>query len=94
MRVRGLPGRSTPGPELHPRNRGARSLAGPTLLDEPGVGPICAGKLIVFNPARFTSEAAFARANGTAPQPASSGKTVRYRPSPSLGPVWKFVYLA
>jgi transposase len=55
-----------------------RALA-PALLDEPGVGPICAGKLLSFNPARFTSEAAFARANGTAPQPASSGKTVRHR---------------
>jgi transposase len=55
-----------------------RSLA-PKLLEEPGVGPICAGKLLAFNPARFTSEAAFARANGTAPQPASSGKTVRHR---------------
>jgi transposase len=54
------------------------SLA-PTLLEEPGVGPICAGKLLAFNPARFTSEAAFARANGTAPQPASSGKIVRHR---------------
>ncbi len=51
----------------------------PRLLEEPGVGPICAGKLLAFNPARFTSEAAFARANGTAPQPASSGKTVRHR---------------
>jgi hypothetical protein len=51
----------------------------PTLLDEPGVGPITAGKLIAFNPARFKSEAAFARANGTAPQPASSGQN---RPSP------------
>ena len=46
----------------------------PGLLDEPGIGPICAGKLIAFNPTRFKSEAAFARANGTAPQPASSGK--------------------
>ncbi len=56
-----------------------RSLA-PKLIEEPGVGPICAGgKLLVFNPARFTSEAAFARANGTAPQPASSGKTIRHR---------------
>jgi transposase len=54
------------------------SLA-PTLLQEPGIGPICAGRLLAFNPARFTSEAAFARANGTAPQPASSGKTVRHR---------------
>ena len=55
-----------------------RELA-PTLMDEPGVGPICAAKLIAFNPARFKSEAAFARANGTAPQPASSDKTVRHR---------------
>jgi transposase len=55
-----------------------RELA-PTLMDEPGIGPITAGKLIAFNPARFKSEAAFARANGTAPQPASSGKTVRHR---------------
>lgn len=51
----------------------------PTLLDEPGVGPISAAKLLVCDPARFHSEAAFARANGTAPQPASSGKTIRHR---------------
>ena len=56
----------------------ARELA-PALMDEPGVKPICAAKLIAFNPTRFKSEAAFARANGTAPQPASSGKTVRHR---------------
>lgn len=49
------------------------------LLDEPGVGPISAGKLLVCDPPRFTSEAAFARCNGTAPQPASSGKTIRHR---------------
>jgi transposase len=54
------------------------SLA-PKIMEEPGIGPICAGKLLAFNPARFTSEAAFARANGTAPQPASSGKTIRHR---------------
>jgi transposase len=51
----------------------------PTLLDEPGIGPISAGKLLACDPARFTSEAAFARCNGTAPQPASSGQTVRHR---------------
>lgn len=50
-----------------------------TLLDEPGIGPISAGKLLACDPARFKSEAAFARANGTAPQPASSGKTIRHR---------------
>jgi hypothetical protein len=55
----------------------------PQLLEEPGVGPITAARLIAFNPARFKSEGAFARANGTAPQPASSGKTVRHRLSRS-----------
>ena len=50
-----------------------------TLLEEPGVGPISAGKLLACDPARFKSEAAFARCNGTAPQPASSGKTIRHR---------------
>lgn len=50
-----------------------------TLLDEPGIGPISAAKLLAFDPARFTGEGAFARCNGTAPIPASSGKTVRYR---------------
>jgi transposase len=50
-----------------------------TLLDEVGVGPISAAKLLVCDPARFTSEAAFARCNRTAPLPASSGKTVRHR---------------
>jgi transposase len=51
----------------------------PTLLHEPGIGPISAAKLLAFDPTRFTSEGAFARCNGTAPIPASSGKTVRYR---------------
>jgi transposase len=49
------------------------------LLDEPGVGPITAAKLLVSDPARFTSETAFARCNGTAPIPASSGKIIRHR---------------
>lgn len=55
----------------------------PTLLDEPGVGPISAAKLLACDPARFRSEAAFARSNGTAPQPASSGQTIRHRLSRS-----------
>jgi len=50
-----------------------------TLLEETGVGPISAGKLLACDPARFKSEAAFARSNGTAPQQASSGKTMRHR---------------
>jgi len=55
-----------------------RSLV-PTLLEEVGIGPISAAKLLACDPGRFKSEAAFARCNGTAPIPASSGKTVRYR---------------
>jgi transposase len=51
----------------------------PTLMDEPGVGPISAAKLLALDPARFRNEAAFARGNGTAPQPASSGQTIRHR---------------
>jgi hypothetical protein len=51
----------------------------PTLMDEPGVGPISAAKLLVCDPARFRNEAAFARCNGTAPIPASSGQTIRHR---------------
>ena len=50
-----------------------------TLLDEPGIGPISAAKLFACDPGRFKHEAAFARCNGTAPIPASSGKTVRHR---------------
>src|SRR4051794_35089382 len=53
-----------------------------TLLEEPGIGPISAAKLLACDPARFKSEAAFARCNGTAPIPASSGKTVRFRLNP------------
>ena len=51
----------------------------PTLLNEPGVGPISAAKLLASDPRRLKSEAAFARCNGTAPKPASSGQTVRHR---------------
>jgi transposase len=49
------------------------------LLDQPGIGPISAAKLLAADPTRFKHEAAFARCNGTAPLPASSGKTVRHR---------------
>lgn len=51
----------------------------PALLDEPGVGPITAAKLLVVDVGRFDSESKFARANGTAPIPASSGKRQRQR---------------
>jgi transposase len=51
----------------------------PELLNEPGVGPISAAKLLVSDPHRLSGEAAFARSNGTAPLPACSGQTVRHR---------------
>jgi transposase len=49
------------------------------LLNERGIGPISAAKLLVCDPHRLKGEAAFARCNGTAPIPASSGQTVRHR---------------
>ncbi len=57
-----------------------RALA-PTLLDEPGVGPIVAAQLIVAwsHPGRIRSEAALARLAGVAPVPSSSGQTQRHR---------------
>jgi len=57
-----------------------RSLA-PQLLDQPGVGPHAAAQLVLSwsHQGRITSEAAFARLAGTAPIPASSGQTIRYR---------------
>lgn len=57
-----------------------RTLA-PALLDEPGVGPISAAFLLLgwSHHGRLRSEAAFARLTGTAPIPASSGKTNRHR---------------
>jgi len=57
-----------------------RALA-PQLLEESGVGPIVAARLIVAwsHRGRVRSEAAFARLAGVAPIPASSGQTIRHR---------------
>ena len=53
----------------------------PTLLALPGCGPLTAGKLVgeVARIGRFTSAAAFARHNGSAPLPVWSGNVVRHR---------------
>jgi transposase len=53
----------------------------PELLSQRGVGPISAAALLVAwsAPGRLRSEAAFARLAGSAPIPASSGKTIRHR---------------
>lgn len=53
----------------------------PTLLALPGCGPLTAAKLLGETAGidRFRSKEAFARHNGTAPQPVSSGNSVRFR---------------
>jgi transposase len=64
----------------HELQRRVLALA-PQLLASPGVGPISAAAILIAwsQPRRLRSEAAFARLAGTAPIPASSGKTIRYR---------------
>lgn len=53
----------------------------PELLEECGVGPVCAAQLIVSSgdPSRMHSEASFAALAGTSPVEASSGQTQRHR---------------
>jgi transposase len=53
----------------------------PALLEEPGVGPISAARILIAwsHHGRFHSEAAFAMLAGASPIPASSGQTVRHR---------------
>jgi len=53
----------------------------PQLLDEPGLGPLTAAKLVgeIAGAARFSSDAKLARAAGLAPIPVSSGRTDRHR---------------
>jgi transposase len=53
----------------------------PTLLAQPGVGPITAAQVLISwsHPGRLRSEAAFAMLAGAAPIPASSGQVVRHR---------------
>jgi transposase len=58
------------------------SQTAPTLVAMFGVGPDVAGQLLATvgdNPERLHSSAAFAHLCGTAPIPASSGKTNRHR---------------
>jgi transposase len=53
----------------------------PQLLDEQGIGPVTAAQIYTAwsHPGRCRNEAAFASLAGTAPIPASSGQTTRYR---------------
>src|SRR3954454_22908919 len=60
---------------------GLVSRIAPQLLDEPGVGPLAAAKLVgeIAGADRFATDAKLARAAGLAPIPVSSGKTNRHR---------------
>jgi transposase len=53
----------------------------PQLLEQRSIGPVTAAVIIgrTAGAQRFRSEACFARHTGTAPIPASSGKTIRHR---------------
>ena len=53
----------------------------PQLLEEVGIGPLTAAKLIgeLAGAERFATDAKLARAAGVAPVPVSSGRTDRYR---------------
>jgi transposase len=53
----------------------------PSLLEECGVGPVCAAQLLVSSgdPGRMRSEASFAALAGTSPVEASSGRQRRHR---------------
>lgn len=53
----------------------------PSLLDQPGIGPVSAATILVAwsHPGRIRSEAAFAALAGASPIPASSGRTIRHR---------------
>jgi transposase len=56
--------------------------AAPELMTIHGIGPSVAAQLLITagdNPERLRSEAAFAQLCGTAPLPASSGRTTRHR---------------
>lgn len=57
---------------------------GTTLTEEYGIGPLVAARFIaeVVDVRRYPTRDTFAAANGTAPIPASSGRTVRHRFNP------------
>jgi transposase len=59
----------------------AQHPAGPTLLAEPGVGPVVAAQLLVSwsHRGRVRNEAAFAALAGASPLEASSGQRIRHR---------------
>ena len=67
--------------ELADPNRRPGQSRGSTLPEVYGVGPVVAATIIghVSDVRRYPTRHHFATANGTAPIPASSGRTVRHR---------------
>jgi transposase len=67
--------------ELHHELDHLTTIHNPALRQEQGIGPVTAAILIgqTAGAERFTTDAKFARQTGTAPIPASSGKTQRHR---------------
>jgi transposase len=68
--------------DLEHQIRELTRAANPHLMSLHGVGPHTAAQLLITaggNPDRLLSEASFAALCGTAPVPASSGKTTRHR---------------
>lgn len=73
---------TTQADDLEEQLRTLAKVANPHLLSLRGVGPNSAAQLLITaggNSERLRSEAAFAALCGTAPVPASSGKTTRHR---------------
>ncbi|WP_330178653.1 IS110 family transposase [Nocardia sp. NBC_01503] len=73
---------TTQADDLQKQVRELATAANPHLMSLHGVGPNTAAQLLITagaNPERLRSEASFAALCGTAPVPASSGKTTRYR---------------
>lgn len=68
--------------DLQAQLRELVTAVNPGLLAAHGLGPITAAQLLITaggNPDRLRSEASFAAPCGTAPVPASTGKTTRHR---------------
>jgi transposase len=67
--------------ELRKEISAAVAATGTTLTEQCGIGPAIAAKVLgeVGDLTNVRSKAAFGRLTGTAPIPASSGKTVRHR---------------
>lgn len=67
--------------ELKGEIRNVVAATGTSLTSQCGIGPVIAAKILgeVGDVSNLRSKASFAQLSGTAPIPASSGKTVRHR---------------